>query len=154
MVIAIIVLVLAQGLAVLDSSLDRSLAFYELLGFRKVVGPVGPEPVAILTHTSGVEVNLILNTAEGNTTNPLMDVPEKLPGYTHMALLCADIDAAEQRLAAAHPASERMDLPFGIRALFVRDPDRNVIELDQLPEGFTLQEAHARLARGELGSLG
>ena len=29
--------------------LDRSRAFYELLGFEFVVGPVGPEPVAILT---------------------------------------------------------------------------------------------------------
>jgi len=34
----------------------------------------------------------------------------------------------------------------------VRDPDRNVIELDQLPEGVSLSRVHARLASGELPS--
>ena len=92
--------------------LERSLAFYELLGFRKVVGPVGPEPVAILTHPSGVEINLVLNAPDADAPNPLMDVPEKLPGYTHMALLCTDVEAAEEVLAAAgHPLSSTMNSP-------------------------------------------
>ena len=30
--------------------LDRSVRFYELLGFTKTAGPIGPEPVAILDH--------------------------------------------------------------------------------------------------------
>src|SRR2546423_758320 len=30
--------------------LERSVAFYALLGFRKSAGPLGPEPVAILDH--------------------------------------------------------------------------------------------------------
>ena len=34
--------------------LDRARAFYERLGFEFVVGPVGPEPVAILSHPSGL----------------------------------------------------------------------------------------------------
>ena len=38
--------------------LDRSMRFYELLGFTKTAGPIGPEPVAILDHPSGVELNL------------------------------------------------------------------------------------------------
>ena len=126
--------------------LDRALKFYNLLGFTKLVGPVGPEPVAILTHPSGVEINLILNAADADTPNPLMDVPDKLPGYTHMALECADIDAAEEILTAAgHPASGRMALPSGTRALFVRDPDRNVVELDQFPEGVRGAALHAGL---------
>jgi lactoylglutathione lyase len=41
--------------------LERSVRFYELLGFTKTAGPIGPEPVAILDHPSGLEVNLVLN---------------------------------------------------------------------------------------------
>lgn len=117
--------------------LERSRKFYELLGFELLVGPVGPEPVAILVHPSGVEINLVLNADEPDATNVLMDVPAKHPGYTHMALVCSDVDAAAEALASAgHPLSGTMQLPTGMRAIFVRDPDGNVIELDQIPEGF------------------
>ena len=40
---------------------ERAVRFYELLGFTKTAGPLGPEPVAILSHPSGLELNLILN---------------------------------------------------------------------------------------------
>jgi len=124
--------------------LERSMAFYSLLGFEKLVGPVGPEPVAILGHPSGIEINLVLNAPDAEVPNPLMDVPDKLPGYTHVALLCPDVDAAAAALeAAGYPKSGEMELPNGMRAIFVRDPDRNVIELDQLPEG----KAHGDLLR-------
>ena len=112
--------------------LDRSLAFYELLGFEKTAGPVGPEPVAMLHHPAGIELNLILNAAGSDVPNPLMDVPVKQPGYTHMALWVEDVDAAADALeAAGHRITERANFPTGVRALFVRDPDRNVVELDQ-----------------------
>ena len=52
--------------------LERSVRFYELLGFTKTAGPVGPEPVAILDHPSGVEVNLILNATQASEPNILM----------------------------------------------------------------------------------
>lgn len=45
-------------------NLDRARAFYELLGFNFVIGPIGPEPVAIMTHPSGVKINFILNAAD------------------------------------------------------------------------------------------
>ena len=94
-------------------------------------------------------MNLILNAQDADVPNPLMDVPEKLPGYTHLALVCGDVDVAEAvLLAAGHPLSGRMDLPFGMRAIFVRDPDRNVVELDQFPAGMTLQDVHMRLEAG------
>ena len=35
--------------------LERSVRFYELLGFTKTAGPIGPEPVAILDHPSWAE---------------------------------------------------------------------------------------------------
>lgn len=113
--------------------LERSLRFYELLGFTKTIGPIGPEPVAILDHPSGVEINLVLNAPHAEEPNVLMDVPEKHPGITHFALLCPDIMAAKARLEAAGiPLSGGpMRLGPGMQAIFVRDPDRNVIELHQ-----------------------
>ena len=113
--------------------LDRARAFYELLGFRFVVGPIGPEPVAILSHPAGVEINLILNAASPEADNILMDMPVKHAGYTHMALSIADIEHTVAGLEAAGVTITEgpVDFPGGARAIFVRDPDRNVIELNQ-----------------------
>ena len=114
-------------------NLERSVRFYELLGFNKTAGPIGPEPVAILEHPSGVEVNLILNAPSADAPNILMDVPEKHPGVTHFALLCPDILVAKQRLQAAGIELSGGPVRFGpgAQGIFVRDPDRNVIELHQ-----------------------
>ena len=106
--------------------------FYELLGFTKSAGPIGPEPVAILDHPSGVEVNLVLNAPNASEPNVLMDVAEKHPGITHFALLCPDITAAIRRrrrpdLLSGGPVR----FGPGAQGIFVRDPDRNVIELHQ-----------------------
>lgn len=113
--------------------LERSVRFYELLGFRKTAGPIGPEPVAILEHPSGVEVNLVLNAPNAHEPNILMDVPDKHPGITHFALHCPDILVAKAQLEAAGvPLSGGpMRLGPSAQGIFVRDPDRNVIELHQ-----------------------
>jgi lactoylglutathione lyase len=113
--------------------LARSVRFYELLGFTKTAGPIGPEPVAILDHPSGLELNLILNAPRENEPNILMDVADKHPGITHFALLCPDIMAAKERLFAAGIALSGGPVRFGptSQGIFVRDPDRNVIELHQ-----------------------
>jgi lactoylglutathione lyase len=109
--------------------LERSVRFYALLGFTKTVGPIGPEPVAILDHPSGVEINLVLNAPEANEPNILMDVPEKHTGVTHFALLASAAAALE---AAGFPLSGGPTrFGSGAQAIFVRDPDRNVIELHQ-----------------------
>lgn len=122
------------GIRVAD--LERSLGFYRLFGFELTGGPYGPEPVAILSHPAGIELNLVLNappSAEAN--NVLMDVPEKHAGYTHIALSCRSLDLAISTLAAAGvPLSGGpVTFPDGHHAVFVRDPDRNVIELNQAP---------------------
>src|SRR5712691_3219848 len=111
--------------------LERSVRFYALLGFTKTAGPIGPEPVAILDHPSGVELNLVLNAPNANEPNILMDVPEKHPDITHFALLCPDIIAAKERLEAAGIPLSGGPVRFGpgAQGIFVRDPDRNVIEL-------------------------
>jgi lactoylglutathione lyase len=113
--------------------LERSLRFYALLGFTKTLGPIGPEPVAILDHPSGVEVNLVLNAPNAQEPNVLMDVPDKHAGITHIALLCPDILAAKATLEAAGFPLSGGPVRFGPHAqgIFVRDPDGNVIELHQ-----------------------
>lgn len=113
--------------------LERSMQFYALLGFKKTAGPIGPEPVAILEHPSGIEINLVLNAPIASEPNILMDVPDKHAGITHFALLCPDILAAKQQLEAAGIALSGGPIQLGqlARAIFVRDPDRNVIELHQ-----------------------
>lgn len=121
------------GLRVHDLAVARR--FYEVLGFEFKVGPIGPEPVAIMVHPKGIELNLILNAAHAGADNILMDVATKHAGYTHVALAISDIDAATATLAAAgFPIAEGpVEFPGGARAVFVRDPDRNVVELNQAP---------------------
>ncbi len=112
--------------------LDRARAFYERLGFAFVVGPVGPEPVAILSHPSGVEINLILNAAKASVPNVLMDIEEKHPGYTHIAFSISDAKSTQAALEAAGIAITEgpVALAEGVTGIFVRDPDRNVIEFN------------------------
>lgn len=113
--------------------LERSTRFYALLGFRKTAGPIGPEPVAILEHPSGVELNLVLNAPCADAPNVLMDVPDRHPGITHVSLACDDVLAAKEALEAAGVPLSGGPTRLGPSALgiFVRDPDRNVIELHQ-----------------------
>jgi lactoylglutathione lyase len=73
--------------------LDRALDFYRALGFELLHRAEGDD-VAIIRNENGVELNLIFNADAGEpSTNVLMDVPGKYPGYTHMALRVASIPA-------------------------------------------------------------
>jgi lactoylglutathione lyase len=115
------------------AKLERSLEFYRHLGFELVAGPIGPEPVVILKNASGTELNLILNAQAERAHNVLMDEPVKHAGYTHIALECDDIAAAQVALerAGISLSGGPVTFPHGHQAIFVRDPDRNVIELHQ-----------------------
>ena len=109
--------------------LARSRAFYERLGFRWAWGPAGPEPVGAMTHSSGLELNFIVNAPEAKRPNILMDVAEKYPGITHIALKIVDVAATESALKTAGIAISGRRGANPVRALFIRDPDGNVIEL-------------------------
>jgi len=115
------------------SRLESARAFYEQLGFVFVAGPVGPEPVAILVHPSGVNINLILNADTQTDKNILMDVPERYPGYTHIALDVNDIGAVQAAIQKLNiPITEGpITLPDGGVMFFIRDQDNNVIEFHQ-----------------------
>ena len=119
------------GIRVKD--LNTSRAFYEQIGFVFIDGPLGPEPVAIMEHPSGVNINFILNASVADKKNILMDVPEKYPGYTHMALEVTDMEEVIAELAKQQISVTEgpVTLSNGAILLFVRDPDGNVIEFHQ-----------------------
>jgi len=116
------------GIRVKDLSVSRK--FYEQLGFVFIVGPVGPEPVAIMEHPSGVNINFILNASKAETVNVLMDIPIKHTGYTHMALEVNDLDSVQKSLEQLKIVITEgpIILPDGGQFIFIRDPDDNVIE--------------------------
>lgn len=111
-------------------SLETARKFYEQLGFEFMAGPIGPEPVAIMEHPSGVNINFILNADSEMTENILMDVPEKYTGYTHVALDVRDIEAVQTSLnrMGIKITEGPVTLPDGSVMLFIRDQDSNVIE--------------------------
>ena len=124
------------GLRVRDMNIARE--FYEKLGFKFLAGPVGPEPVAIVEHASGININLILNaTDDAFEKNILMDVQEKHTGFTHIALEITDADAVETQLNSLDiEITERVEFG-GAKFFFIRDPDGNVIEFHKPAENDT-----------------
>lgn len=119
------------GLRVRDLATSRD--FYEKLGFEFLVGPVGPEPVAVMEHPTGININFILNaSSDASALNILSDAPERHTGFTHIALEINDRASVEERLAAERISiTETVELPDGTVFFFVRDPDGNVIEFHQ-----------------------
>ncbi len=119
------------GLRVCDLDITRT--FYEKLGFIFIIGPVGPEPVAIMEHPSGVNINFILNASNEEKINMLMDIPAKHTGYTHIALEVTDINSVQATLEELHITITEgpIVLPDGAMFIFIRDPDDNVIEFHQ-----------------------
>ncbi len=110
---------------------QRSIDFYALLGF-KLINDAGFEsghPV-IMKDASGVAVNLLGPATVSGDLNILMDVDEKYTGITHVALTVSSLQDARDFLGE-HNIEIAGSFGFGkMSAIFIRDPDRNVIELD------------------------
>ncbi len=117
------------GIRVRDKS--RSISFYESLGFAVIVdaGFAEGHPV-IMRHPGGVVLNLLGPATSTEDSNILMDVAEKHPGYTHIALTVSSL-ATARGFVTALGIEITGSFSFGdMSAIFIRDPDRNVIELD------------------------
>ena len=120
-----------EALATECTVTGRSVAFYADLGFDLVTdaGFADGHPI-IMKHPSGVVLNLLGSATTSEATNILMDVDEKYSGYTHMALTVDSLDAAKAFMHQ-HSIEITGSFSFGnMSAIFIRDPDRNVIELD------------------------
>ncbi|AKM07891.1 VOC family protein [Pelagerythrobacter marensis] len=123
------------GIRVTD--IARAQAFYESLGF--VADPEEESPDAAargLVHPSGIRIHLIYNgIADDAVGNVLMDTQPKRPGYTHVAFLVEDMDAFVAWLRKMKIAITEGPVVMGSgrrRGCFVRDPDRNVLEFNEL----------------------
>lgn len=115
---------------------ERSLAFYRKLGFLPVYYDEH-DPVIVVRNEAQVELNFIVNAdPEQKPSNVLMDVREKHTGYTHVALRVPSIEDTVRTLGELGIAITEgpRKLGDGI-SLFVRDPDRNVVELRQKSQG-------------------
>lgn len=117
------------GIRITDK--QRALDFYKILGF-KVLVEVDFDAVIIITNDADVELNLICNgvSFEGGK-NMLMDMPQKYTGITHIALRVNDLSATLATLKSFNITLSQGPVTFGNGhvSVFVRDPDRNVVEL-------------------------
>ena len=82
------------------SEKTASIAFYRLLGFDLIADADFEQghPIIMRNLASGVTVNLLGPSTSGNGANILMDVEEKYPGYTHMAMRIASMDETKVSL--------------------------------------------------------
>ena len=118
------------GVRVRDAA--RARAFYGKLGFRVTYEDTA-SPVIILRNPAGVEVNLVVNAAPEPGPNVLMDIAEKHPGFTHVALRVASIEDTVTALAGLDIVITEGPVALGPwnTSVFIRDPDGNVIELTE-----------------------
>ena len=112
--------------------LERAMRFYALFGFT-LHGRATNDAVAIVRNAHGVELNFVHNaTTDADGKNILMDVGEKYPGYTHVALRVSSIKQTIETLRANNVRITQGPVSFGRDghvSVFVRDPDLNVVEL-------------------------
>ena len=110
------------------SDIDRSVAFYEKLGFEEMARkPIRDEAVNVFIGLPGDGARLEL------TWNRDQDGPYEIgTGYGHIALAVDDLDGALERLKADGIEPEKPPYRVsegGSRLCFVRDPDDYRIEL-------------------------
>ncbi len=118
------------GIRVAD--LDRAMAFYKLFGFEAHRAGKNDD-VMVIKNSQDVEINLIYNANNTNDDkNILMDVPDKYPGYTHVAFRVGSIANTVAALNENAIEITQGPVTFGENghvSVFLRDPDRNTIEL-------------------------
>jgi len=110
------------------TDLERAVAFYEgVLALRRVDRPLTFP--GVWYQVGGVQIHLIQAT---QVVNRLQD-GDRWGRNPHLALGVPDLEDLRQKLAAA-------GIPYqasasGRAAIFVQDPDGNLIELSELPLG-------------------
>lgn len=116
------------------SNRQAAIRFYERLGFKETHRIPKAEANEMVT-AAGVRINLIFNGAKNPARkNLLLDEVIKRPGVTHPAFIIEDISAFQDWLLKEGITVTEGPKPIGPRriALFIRDPDGNVLEFNQL----------------------
>jgi len=113
---------------------QESIVFYESLGFELITdtGFEKGRPI-IMRSASGVVLNLLGPSVDETPHNILMDINTKHAGYTHMALKVGSLEEAEAYFEEKGYAITGRFSFKDMKAIFIRDPDRNVIEFDEYP---------------------
>lgn len=121
------------GIRVSDAG--RAVDFYRRLGFA-VDETFSNERVAEMATANGIRIHLIFNgVAQPRAHNVLLDEPVKLPGYTHAAFIVESLQQVLEWAAAADIAITEGPVDWGRRiTCFLRDPDGNVLEFNELVE--------------------
>ena len=112
------------------SDRDASVAFYELLGFEMIAdGGFDQGHPLVMLHPSGININLLGPATARPGGNVLMDEKPKYPGITHLAVKVKDAATTEAFVTKNGIAiTGRRDFR-GTQTIFIRDPDRNVLEI-------------------------
>lgn len=116
--------------------LNRALNFYGILGFE--IDPSEDlreyQACALIHRTSGLRINLIYNADPQQSYNILFDGETKYPGITHFAMVVGNIEKTIQQLYRHGVSVTEGPIRVSSRriACFVRDPDGNVLEFNQL----------------------
>jgi lactoylglutathione lyase len=111
------------------TDVERSVAFYEALGFREIARlPIREEAINVFMGLpeDGDEPRLEL------TYNFGVDAYELGTGYGHIAITTADLDGMLERLSGQGIEPERPPYTIregGSRICFVRDPDGYRVEV-------------------------
>ncbi|CAA0235785.1 hypothetical protein ABKPCSM17A_02332 [Acinetobacter baumannii] len=116
------------------SNKQKALSFYQSLGFIETASFPDYEANEMMSE-HGVRINLIFNgSSHLKSQNVLHDSPVKLPGITHPAFIVDDIGKLKNWLNTNSIHITEGPKAIGPRriALFIRDPDGNVLEFNQL----------------------
>ncbi len=127
-----------------------AIAFYRQLGFA-LVREDYQERVVVLRHPSGLELNLLDSvTTSHHTRNILMDEAVRYPGLTHIALRVRDLAAVQREVLERGIRITEGPVMFGdgSTSIFLRDPDRNVIELSEPQPAYPSQANIPHRVRG------
>jgi catechol 2,3-dioxygenase-like lactoylglutathione lyase family enzyme len=137
--------------ALSTGDVERLLGFYrDLLGFEVLFDQTWPEGTEVADAITGLEGssarqvmlgadNAYLELFEYRSPTPRQGDPARPVcdhGITHVCLDVSDLDAEYQRLRAAgmrfHSPPQDLGAGVGVRTTYGRDPDGNVVELQEL----------------------
>jgi lactoylglutathione lyase len=117
--------------------LRRSAEWYVHLGFRLIWQSEQHKVACLRNDEIGVELNLIFNSDDScGGKNVLMDVEPKYPGFNHLSFRVSSIRDTINALKVAGIDIKEGPVSLGGEiAVFVRDPDLNVVELAEITSG-------------------